>query len=273
MFDTHAQQSLFLSEVAAEIAKHPPATPSVFSNDELAALPDPVENFLHQSRWAEKAKPFNARIHWDDVQFKRKPDASWMKLDCFQFNSVSAPARFAYMRSKLLGVVPFEGLDETHDGHGSMHLALASFAVGDQRGPEMDASALVTFLAEALLVPSVAVQSYMRWESLDDRSARATLTFNERSVSGVFHFDERGLCSRFVTEDRYLSEGRSKYSKHAWSAECSQYIEMGGVLVPSHLRAVWHLPTGDLEYFHGNIVDMEYDLDAFGAIDSASANG
>ncbi len=266
MFDTHAQQTHFLSEITAEIAKHPPAEPAVFSADELAALPDPIENFLHQARWAEKAKPFNARIHWDDVAFKRSPEAQWMKLECHQFNSVPAPARFAYMRAKLLGVVPFEGLDETHDGHGSMHLALASFAMGDQRGPEMDVSSLVTFLAEALLVPSVAVQPYLAWEPIDARSAGATLTFGETSVRGVFHFDDRGLCSRFVTDDRFLSEGKGHYARHRWTAECSQYIEMGGVLVPSHMRAVWHLPDGELEYFHGNIVDIEYDLSEFGAL-------
>ncbi len=266
MFDTHAQQSLFLTEISAELAKHPPSTPEVFTREELEALPDPIENYLHHSRWAEKAKPFNARIHWEDVALKRAPDAKWMKLDCYQFNSVRSPSRFAYMRAKVMGVVPFEGLDETHDGHGSMHLALASFAVGDQRGPEMDASALVTFLAEALLIPSVAVQPYLSWERVDSSAARATLRFNDTTVSGTFHFDERGLCSRFVTDDRYLSEGKSKYTRHRWTAECSQYVEMGGVLVPSHMRASWELPDGELEYFHGNIVNIEYDLTAFGAM-------
>jgi|LNFM01.1.fsa_nt_gb hypothetical protein len=265
MFDTHAQQKLFFAEVAAEIAKHPPGVPSVFSAEELVSLPDPIENFLHQARWVGKAKPYNARIRWDDVAFRRSPSAQWMKLECHQFNSVAAPARFAYMRAKLLGVVPFEGLDETHDGHGSMRLALASFAAGDERGREMDTSSLVTFLAEALLVPSVAVQEYIEWEAIDARSAAATLTFGDTSVRGVFHFDERGLCSRFVTEDRYISEGKGQYTRRRWIAECSQYVEMGGVLVPSHMRASWRLPDGDLEYFHGNIVDVEYDIEAFGA--------
>ena len=82
----------------------------------------------------------------------------------------------------------------------------------------------------------------------------------------MFHFDDRGLCSRFVTDDRFLSEGKGHYARHRWTAECSQYIEMGGVLVPSHMRAAWHLPDGELEYFHGNIVDIEYDLSAFGAL-------
>lgn len=266
MFDTHKKEHAFLEAISAQIEKHPLREPASFTDHELAALPAPVENFLVRARWTARSKPQNARFHWDDVAIKRAPTASWMKISCHQFNTVDAPARFAYMRAKVLGVVPFEGLDELEEGHGSLQIALASFSIGDARGPEMDASELVTFLAEAMLLPSICVQPYVAWEAIDERSSRATLTHGATTVSGTFFFNDDGLCTRFVTEDRYLSEGAGRYVRHPWTAECSQHIEMNGVLAPSHLRATWHLPSGDLEYFHGNIVGLDFDLPAFGVL-------
>jgi hypothetical protein len=267
VFNAMSQQALFLSEIEREIAAHPPRPPQVFSEAALARLPAPVQRHLHHCQWAEKSPPYNARIDWKDAELKRSPDAPWMKMDCFQFNSVLAPARFAYMRAKVLGLVPFEGRDKTQDGHGSMRITLASFVLGDSQGPEMDASSLVTFLAESLLVPGAAVQPYIAWdEGGDDRSARATLTWESTVVHGTFHFNERDEMTRFVTDDRYFDAGGGHAHKYRWIAECSAYAELSGVLVPTRFRALWELPSGELEYFRGTIADIDFDLQSFGPI-------
>ncbi|MPM40361.1 hypothetical protein SDC9_87001 [bioreactor metagenome] len=45
-----------------------------------------------------------------------------------------------------------------------------------------------------------------------------------------------------------------------WSAVCGDYRDVGGIMQPKSLRAVWHLPEGDLVYFDGHNTVIEYDV-------------
>ncbi len=184
----------------------------------------------------------------------------WIRLDCYQFNSVPEPTRIVYMKSRIMGVFPFEGRDKYHDGHGNMLINLMKvFMVADAKGKEMDESALVTVLAETFLVPSYALQDYITWSAIDSNTAKATLKFNESEVTGVFHFNDQGEFIEFETNDRYYSERGTEYKKVKWSVVASNYIEKNGIKFPTTLSAIWHEKDGGFEYFKGKIEYIEFD--------------
>jgi hypothetical protein len=91
-----------------------------------------------------------------------------------------------------------------------------------ETGPEMDRSALLTILAEALLVPGYAIQPYITWTPMDDRSAAATIRHGAVEASGVFHFDEAGDVVRFESEDRYQSSGEDGRCRGAWMSSATR---------------------------------------------------
>jgi len=254
-------QNLYAQEVEAEIRACAGLPSDIITERDLAPLPEPVQRFFRQCGYLGQKKMVNARIHWEDVNFKASPEKSWIKLGCYQFNSVPQPTRIVYMTSRLFGLVPFEGRDKYQQGHGNMLIKLAKlFTVGDVKGREMNVSALVTVLAETFLVPTYALQPYMRWETVDTHAARATLTFGGVAVSGTFFFADSGEFERFESNDRYYSKPDGSHANFKWSARAIGCVERGGLRFPDRMNAVWQMDFGEYEYFNGRIAKIEYDV-------------
>jgi hypothetical protein len=129
----------------------------------------------------------------------------------------------------------------------------------DVTGPEMDQSALVTFLAETLIVPNVALQDYIKWEEIDNYKAKVFMNYGGIEVEGIFTFNDKGEFVRFETNDRYMDKGNGVIEKEKWTAEVENYIERDGIRIPGRMRGIWNLSDGDLEYFDGNITNISFD--------------
>lgn len=228
---------------------------------DIRRLPDPVQRYFRHCGYVGRVNMNSAFITWEDVYLKMSPEKEWTKITCSQFNRVSTPARMDYMKSRLMGILPFEGSHMYHDEKGSMKIVLLKlFTVVDGKGMVFDQSELVTILSETLFVPSYALQPYITWTAINDSSAGATLRYDGIEVSGIFFFDAAGFCTRFDTNDRYYDNQDGTYSKIKWSAMVDGYREINGVKYASEMRAVWHTDKGDYEYFKGRIADIRFNL-------------
>lgn len=260
--------SLYEREVKAELAKTEGISEragsagedvDVITEETIAGLPEPVRRYFRFSGFIGKKAPGNARAVWRDFQLKRAHDKPWMSLECRQFNSVREPMRISLMSGRLMKVLPFEGRDKYQDGQGHMLVkAMGLFKVVDEKSRKMNESGLVTVLAEALLVPSYALQPYIRWETLDSSRAKAAISFQGARVEGIFHFLPSGECTRFETHSRWQQGNDSL--PIPWSGYFSDYLERDGIRFASAMRAVWHEKTGDYEYAKGRIERMEFDV-------------
>jgi hypothetical protein len=257
-------KEIFKSEVNSEIQKHPMYNERIISEEDIASLPTPVQRYFRYCGIIGKPNIINARIEWKDVFLKMAPDKEWKKIKCYQFNSVPEPVRLAYMKSKIAGIVPFEGRDKYQNGQGNMLIKLLKIlTVSDSKGKEMNESALVTVLAEALFIPSYALQPYIKWKQINEISAGATIENNGIKVSGIFYFNEIGENIKFETNDRNYAEKSGSFKKIKWTAMIGNYALLNGIRIPTSLKAIWHLPTGDYEYFKGRILNLIFNIKEF----------
>jgi hypothetical protein len=255
-------QKLYVAEIEAELKKFPVYKPQVITENDMAFLPEPVQKYLRYCGYVGKMHVSNARVEWKDVYLKRDIGTSWMKMDCYQFNSVAEPTRIVYMKAKLLGLFPFEGRDKCQDGHGNMLIRfLRLLTVADVKGKEMDASALVTVLAEALFIPGYVFQNYISWSGIDSNTVKATLQFKGTIVTGLFYFNERGEFTRFETYDRYYSAKEAASKKIKWTATVSDYTEENGIRFPSVFKATWNREEGDFDYFKGKVASVQFNIE------------
>ncbi|MEW6064785.1 hypothetical protein P378_20485 [Desulforamulus profundi] len=254
-------KDLYISEVRKELTKYSNCSNDIITENDIVPLPEPIQKYFRYCGYLGKEKMNNAEIEWEDVFYKNSPNKKWMSLKCYQFNSVPEPTRIAYMKSRIMGIFPFEGRDKYQNGHGNMLIKfLKLLKVVDAKGKEMDESALVTVLAEALVVPTYAFQHYIKWTAIDSNTAKAVIRYNESEVSGLFYFDDLGEFIRFETDDRYYSERGTEYKKVKWSAVAGNYIEKNRIRFPSYLKAIWHTDEGDFEYFKGNIANIKFNI-------------
>ncbi len=235
----------------------------IFKEEDIADLPSPVQEYFHHCGYINTPKMNSMKAVYKNVKFifgKGKPATI---IDYIQYNVANEPARIAYIDSSMRGI-PFEGLDSFISGSGSMKGVLAKlFTLFNQTGETMDKASLVTFLSECLIIPNVALQDYIAWENVDDLHARATITYYGKNASGIFSFKENGELLSFSTDDREAVSTDGKSEKIRWSVVFSDYREKDGIRQPSGFQAVWHYDDGDLVYFDGKDVMVEYNPKLF----------
>jgi len=255
-------EKTYRAEVSEEIQKWGGKfEPEVFTEEDLAELPPPVQKYFRRCGYIGKEKMINAEVVWSESYIKMAPDKKWMKLKTYQFNSVPEPMRAAYMKARMYGIFPFEGRDIYSDGNGNMHgRFMKMIKVFDEKGDELTTSALITLLAEVLFIPNYALQNYIEWSPLDDYTVQVSIRHEGRIASGVFHFDDEGLFHAFESDDRYYMTTDGTYQKRKFSVYIDDYKECNGVLIPVNVRAAWHLDEGEYEYWRGTISHIHYNI-------------
>ena len=231
----------------------------VFCEEDIADLPLPVQKYFRYCGYIGTPKMSSMKAMYQDVDFIFGKDKPTIKIDYTQYNFVNKPIRIAYIDSSMYGI-PFEGLDSYIDGNGSMKGVIAKlFTLFNQTGEAMDKASLVNCLSECLIIPNAALQDYVIWEEIDDLHAKATISYYGITASGIFTFNEKGEMLSFTTDDREATATDGTSEKVKWSAVCSEYVETNGIKKPTVLQAIWHYNDGDLIYFDGNDIVIEFD--------------
>ena len=231
----------------------------VFTQKDISYLPYPVKRYMNYCGYIGTPKMLSMKASYKDVNFLFGKGKSPVTIDYLQYNSVNEPARIAYIHSLKHGI-PFEGLDSYVAGKGSMKGILAKlFTLFNQTGETMDKASLVTFLSECLIIPNAALQDYISWEEIDDLHAKAAINYNGREADGIFTFNEKGEMISFTTNDREATETDGTTEKVKWSVVFGEYEETQGIKKPTKFQAIWHYDDGDLLYFDGQGVVLEYD--------------
>jgi len=249
-------KKMFLSTVQTELGKCKTSN-EVFTEEDISNLPTPVQRYFRYCGYIGKEKMSNAKFVWNDVNFKLSLDKPWTKMEVYQYNFASEPGRITYMSIKTYGVITMEAKEEYLNGQGSMlGKLLKFFTLFDyKKGLETNASQALNYLSESLFVPTCALQPNIIWQAIDQNHAKAIHEYMGVEVKGIFTFNDEGEYTKFETDDRYMD---TSGSKPKWTAEVNNYVEKGGIKIPSKLKAIWNLPTGEYEYFNGTLSEIVY---------------
>ncbi|MCL4253402.1 MAG: hypothetical protein KJ043_06450 [Anaerolineae bacterium] len=256
-------KNLYQTEMRDEIASyaHLIKDIGIFTQADIAHLPMPLQRYFEMCGYIGTPKMVNAEVLWADSAIKMGVDKPWMPLKTYQFNSVPRPFRIAYMQAKIMGIIPFEGRDIYTSKQGNMRGQLMKFiTLFDNHDKELAQSGLATTFAEAVLIPSYILQPYISWQAVDDKTVNGCIEYNGLQVAATFYFDDTGKFTRFYTEDRYMALPKREYVKIPFSAYIGDYIQNGDVQIPSKMSAVWHLESGDFEYFRGTISGVRHNI-------------
>ena len=251
-----ALKAVFAAELAAETNKYS-LLPAHTGERKFEKLPALLQQHMRTCGFAGQESVVCCRTIWKNTFLRFRPDGKWFPTEFLQVNFVPQPARLILMATRLWGFLNFGARDKYQDGKGSMLIRLfGRLTISDNHGRKMDRAELVTLLAETMILPVYALQSYTSWEQVDEHTIKGTMRDGHTSVSGLFRFDEKGLFRSFETNDRFYTDN-GHYHAYGWTAGVGNYIRQGDLLLPSAFKATWHLPTGDHEYFRGELTGLE----------------
>ena len=197
-------------------------------------------------------------MEYKKVAFALGKDKPKLTIDYTQVDFADAPARLAFIDSKLFGV-PFQGYDYYLDGKGGMKGVLAKlFQLFNQTGEQMDKADLVTYLAEIVFLPEALLQDFVSFTQIDAHTVEARISCNSVSASGVFRFDDACEMICFSTNERGQTASDGSVEEIPWEAQCDAYkLYSDGIKRPTIFRAVWKYPEEDFIYFDGSISSVD----------------
>ena len=128
--------------------------------------------------------------------------------------------------------------------------------VVNEKGSKIDEGTLQRFLGEIVWFPSAALSPYIKWESIDSLSAKATMDYKGTLGSGTFYFNEQG---DFVKYSALRYKGNKPDAKrYEWVIDVKEHAIMNGVKIPIKMTATWKLDEGDWTWLAMEITDIKY---------------
>ena len=232
---------------------------STVTEGDLASLPAPVRAWLRRAGVVGRPRVRNLHAVFE-AEMRAGPDAKWMPARADQYEFFAPAERLFFMRAARAGV-PFDVLHHYTGEHATMEARIAGLIpVLDVGGREMRQSETVTLLNDmCVLAPATLVDARIAWETIDDRTVRATFTNAGQRVSAVLTFDAAGDLAGFRSEDRWLIDARHRRPL-PWSTPVSEYRDFGGVRLPAFGEARWTDSTGEWAYGRFRLRDIAYNV-------------
>lgn len=237
-----------------------PVTPPTVNFQELEHLPEPVQRYFRLV--LKEGQPMVTAVH---VQHHGRFDISgntgkWKPFISDQLVVMKRPG-FDWNASLKVGPgIRVRVHDAYIAGEGILCASLLGLiSMADINGTgDIAEGELMRFLAEAAWYPTALLPSQgISWESLDDVSAKATLTDGALSVTLSFTFDSRGLIEKIEAQARGRMVG-TMVIPTSWQCRVWNYERRVGMFVPLDGEVAWFLPEGAAPYWRGRITQIEY---------------
>ena len=249
---------IFHSKIAAEFGKQPLLREDILQEEEMAQLPNCVQQYLRYTGAIGKSKPQNVFIEFE-VDMYRKPGSKAMKSHSVQYNFYHKYARFFFMKASMMGI-PFRALHIFNDFQASFTVKVADlFKVVDIRGDELTKAETVTILNDmCVFAPGSLTDSRLKWAEIDALTAKVTLTNGKYIVSAILYFNEVGELVNFVSEDRSALQDDGSLKQARWETPIADYKEFDGRKIPTYGETIWKYPEGDFKYGVFRLKSIEY---------------
>ncbi len=239
-----------------------PILPTHYDSKELEGLPPVVQRYFQgvltdgqpivASAWLTHTGTFNMS----------EGEAKWKRFSSSQLVITKRPSFDWDARISIAPRINVFVHDSYIHGEGSLRAALLGLiSVATMRGsPEMAEGELMRFLAEAVWYPTALLPSQgVRWETIDDASASATLCDGETSVALDFSFDAQGLITTVGTSARYrLVNGVP--TRTPWQGRFWDYEVRNGMRIPIKGEVAWQPADGDVPYWRGTITGVAHEF-------------
>lgn len=229
---------------------------------DLDQLPVPVARYFRVA--LKEGQPFirSARITQTGQFRASEAEDGWVPFKATEYFSSRPPGFVWDAGIRLAPLMDARVRDGYVAGQGSMQVKVLALApIIDERGKaELNAGALQRYLAEAVWFPTALLPGEgVSWSAIDDDTALATLTDSSATVSLEFHFNDAGEITEVFTPGRYR-EVNGKYELTPWAGSFRRYEERGGMRIPLEGEVEWRLPGGNLPYWKGRLVEVEFDF-------------
>ena len=244
-----------------EAARLPFAT-KVFSAAQLAGLPLPVQGYLRAAIVDGSRLVAGVALEQTGTFNQSETIPAWRPFRATQRVVTRRPGYFWDARIWMWPGVPVRVRDAYVAGEGILQAAVFGlFPVANLRDTgELAKGDLMRYLAEAAWYPTALLPGQgVRWDAVDDHSARATLTDGGIAASLLFRFTVDHQIASVRAEARGRMVG-AVVTSMPWEGRFWNYAVRNGMRVPLEGEVAWIHPEGAKPYWRGRITRLDHEF-------------
>ncbi|MDP4302672.1 DUF6920 family protein [Leptothrix discophora] len=239
-------------------------SPARFDAHELEGLPPPVGRYFRQVLTDGQPIIAAARIEMTGTMNMSAAGEQWKPFTSRQRVVTRRPGFLWDAQVFMFPGLPAHVEDSYIAGNGRLIAKVAGlFTVADSQGEgEIARGEFMRYFAESPWYPTALLHSQgVRWEAVDNASARATLIDDPITLTLLFRFDDAGLIASVHAKARGAGAGKDEVMLMLpWDCAFSEYQRQGGMLVPMTGEAAWVRPAGRQVYFVGHVKTLSHEF-------------
>lgn len=250
-------QSLVNQETEVILSQNSISVQNTIVESDLEHLPMAVQNWLRTTGIVGLPTAAAGRVE-QKAEMKMKPEQKkWMKATAVQYSTINTPAFIWNVDVKMNPLLHFKGRDKFANGKGEMLIKLNSLVtVVNEKGEKLDEGTLQRYLGEMVWFPWLALSEHIRWESIGDTVAKATMHYKGLSASGTFYFSATGDVASFSAL-RFMGNDAIA-GRYLWIMNIQDYSSFQGIRVPSKMTSTWKLDEGDWTWLKLEVTNINY---------------
>ncbi|PKP52583.1 MAG: hypothetical protein CVT92_08085 [Bacteroidetes bacterium HGW-Bacteroidetes-1] len=250
---------MIVTETDAILSKTQYTNLKVITDEDIQQLPSPVRKWLKTTGIIGNPEIKSVYVK-QQAQMKMKPNQKkWHKAEAIQYVTTENPAFIWSVKMNMSPLIRIKGRDKYVDGKGEMLIKMNGLInVVNEKGEKLDEGTLQRYLGELVWYPSAALSPYIRWEAIDESSAKATMSYKGTTGSGVFFFNEQGDFVKFSAMRFQGNEPDAK--RYEWIVSVNDYAIFDKIKVPAQMEATWKLKEGDWTWLKLNITELKYNV-------------
>lgn len=226
--------------------------------EDIQHLPKVVKKWLHNTNLVGSQWKSTVNIRQRGQMKLDEDDKKWIFASATQVVGLIEPAFVWKVKVEKLPFIYAYGRDSYVDGVGFIQMKLLNLKkIADEKGGmEVNQSLFQRYLLGIPWYPQAALNSNMKWEQIDNNTAKVSM--NHRRIYGeaYFHFDEDGDVL-YTSAMRYKDGDRSEKLLECIN-ESKEINVMGGVRMPISVDISWRLPNKLYTWFKVQLSKVEY---------------
>ena len=229
----------------------------VITKETISELPSIIQKWLINNGTISKKPIYNVYLT-QELQLKLKPEqTTWNYGMAEQYFTIQPPAFNWNINTEMNSILSIVGRDKFVDGKGEMVIKLLSLipVANTKNNEKVNQATLQRYLAEIVWFPSASLNEYIKWEPIDDNSARAIMEYKGTEGSGVFHFNENGDFKKFIAM-RYKDARDAEPAE--WTVTASETAVRNGIRIPVQSEVKWKLDDSEWTWLKLRISDIKY---------------
>lgn len=244
-------------ELLAHVASAPKGP---ITESQLDGLPEPVARYLRYAGVVGRVPVRTARV-LQSGSIRLARDAKWDRFSATEYYAAAPPGFVWSAEIDRLPLIPVDVRDYYIGGRGVFEgRAAGLFEIAEGRGPAIDQGAALRMLNEMVFFPTAFLEPYVRWEGIDDTSARVYMKHWDGEVEATCYFASDGRMVDFVASRFRATEDGPVPTD--WRTPFRKWREFDGFRIPTGGSGIWILEDGEFEYIRIDIEDVHYGVGA-----------